>query len=146
MICYKKRENKKKNMNSIKDDILVAISGGVDSSVSTLLLKKEYEVRTLSFSIFDEQEEKTKVFKDRIRQLAKVLDVPNIFIDIHTDFKKEVICPFIDAYMSGNTPNPCVVCNREIKFKLLYDEAKNISPKCKISTGHYAQVSYKDNR
>ena len=59
-------------MNSIKDDILVAISGGVDSSVSTLLLKKEYEVRTLSFSIFDEQEEKTKVFKDRIRQLTPV--------------------------------------------------------------------------
>lgn len=145
MICYKKRENKK-NMNSLKDNILVAISGGVDSSVSTLLLKKEYEVRTLSFSIFDEQEERAKIFKDRIRQLAEILEVPNIFIDIHTDFKKEVICPFIDAYMSGNTPNPCVVCNRKIKFKLLYDEAKKISPKCKIATGHYAQVSYKDDR
>lgn len=133
-------------MKSLKNDVLVAISGGVDSTVSTLLLKKEYEVTTLSFSIFDEEEEKTKVFKDRIRQLAKVLDAPNIFIDIHTDFKKKIICPFIDEYMSGNTPNPCVWCNREIKFKLLCEKAKEISAECKIATGHYAQVGFKDNR
>lgn len=118
--------------------VLVGISGGVDSSVAAALLKEQgYEVIGLTFVFTDEFD-----CNDAIKVCEK-LNIEHHIIDYKTIFKEKIIDKFINDYKSGITPNPCVTCNKEVKFNFLYENMKQFN--CDfIATGHYAKI--KDNK
>jgi len=104
--------------------VVVGLSGGVDSSVSLLLLKKQgYQPIGLSLrynNIYSSQE----AFK-MAQKVCQKLKVPYHIIDARLEFKKKVIDYFLKFSKQGKTPNPCVICNRLVKFKALFDFALN---------------------
>ncbi len=115
--------------------IVVGLSGGVDSAVTVYLLKKSgYEV----VGVFLEMLNGEKEFK-RTEKLAKQLGIKLIKKDIQKIFKKEIIDKFVNNYKNGLTPNPCIVCNPQIKFKYLFEVADELRVE-KVATGHYARV------
>ena len=111
----------------------VALSGGVDSAVTALLLKKDYDLFGMTLRLcegFDPA---------GAEALCRRLDIPFEVLDAREGFRENVIDPFIATYESGGTPNPCIFCNRTMKFpELLRLADKNGSEK--IATGHYARV------
>ncbi len=118
----------KKNSNS---RVVVGLSGGIDSSVSLLLLKKQgYQPIGLSLRYGN--------FKTA-RKICQKLEVPYHIIDIRLEFKKKVIEYFLKLSKQGKTPNPCIICNHLVKFKALFDFAKKQGAQY-VSTGHYARV------
>ena len=117
------------------------MSGGVDSSVSALLLKKQgYDVIGGTMEIYQTE----KSIEDS-RKIAKKLDIPFHVFDFKDIFRKKVMKYFVDEYLAGRTPNPCVVCNKEVKFDALLDEVMKLDAEY-IATGHYAQIEKKDGR
>lgn len=136
--------------------IVVGLSGGVDSSVALLLLKQDgYDVSAITMKIWDKSynfETKKKHAclcpdEDEEISLAKnvcdMLEVKHEVVDLSKEYKEKVLSYFSREYIAGRTPNPCVVCNREIKFGALFDYAtKNASTK--FATGHYAINRFDD--
>lgn len=115
--------------------VLVAMSGGVDSSVAAaLLIEKGYQVSGGTIDAFFEK----KSISDA-REIAKRLDIPFYVFDFKKEFKQKIINNFIAEYNQGITPNPCVLCNQEIKFGLLMGKAKELKLDY-LATGHYATV------
>lgn len=123
--------------------VLVGFSGGADSTAAVLLLQKQgYHVAGFHFTVL---QEKINEEVDRVHSVAKQLDIRLIHQDISDEFRNKVIHPFCNAYKSGFTPNPCVLCNPLIKFKALYQTAQEMGFD-KIATGHYARIySTEDN-
>lgn len=120
-----------------KQKVIVAMSGGVDSSVSAYLLKEQgYDVVGVTFKLFLGSNESIKSAK----AVCDFLNIKHKIIDIQKEFKKEIIDYFISEYKSGRTPNPCVKCNKFIKFKTLLGVAKKLNAE-KVATGHYAQIA-----
>lgn len=124
-----------------KEKILVAMSGGVDSSVSAALLAKEgYDVTGCFLQCWKET---PQCHPDRDRadalRVAQTLGIPFLSFNFEKEYRKKVIDSFFREYKIGRTPNPDVVCNKEIKFGLLLDRAKSLGF-TKIATGHYARV------
>ena len=130
--------------------VVVAMSGGVDSAVSALLLKsKGYEVIGVHFKT--EQDAFFSKFKlthkvccspdDTMdaRKIAKKLGIELHVVDVHKEFERDVISEFVKGYEMGLTPNPCVVCNRKIKFSMLRNFSNNMNAK-HWATGHYSRV------
>ncbi len=126
--------------------IAVAISGGVDSAVAALLIKQngfEAVGVTMSFGVFPSAGYGPKQgglhdIEDAAR-ICKKLDMEHYLIDVGREMEKEVIEPFIAEYLKGRTPNPCVVCNRRLKFGLLFEQALSWGLDG-FATGHYAAV------
>ncbi len=118
--------------------VLLGMSGGVDSSVSALLLKKQgFEVLGITLNLYGDN---TKNVQDA-KKVCEKLDIKHISYDLEDKFKKYVIDDFIHCYKNAMTPNPCIECNRYIKFGAMYDIAKEFG--CEyIATGHYAKVEY----
>lgn len=114
--------------------VLIGISGGVDSSVAAALLKKQgYEVIGVTFIFTDNFD-----IKDAV-EVCKKLNIEHHIIDYKDIFKTTVIDKFINDYNRGITPNPCILCNREVKFNFLYENM--IKFNCDyIATGHYAKI------
>ncbi|MFH1643125.1 MAG: tRNA 2-thiouridine(34) synthase MnmA [Patescibacteria group bacterium] len=115
--------------------VLVGMSGGVDSSVSAFLLKKDgYDVSGVFMRLANSK--KSFNAEKEARGVAKKLGVPFVIFDLSKEFKKIVIDYFIDSYGLGITPNPCVLCNKEIKFGLLLRKAMSLGADY-LATGHY---------
>lgn len=129
---------------------LVAMSGGVDSSVAACLIKEQgYETIGITLKLFNHEDigesgEKTCCSLDDIedaRRVAETLDIPYYVLNFKDSFGEQVIRRFVDAYTDGATPNPCVDCNRYIKFARLMERAREL--RCDyVVTGHYAQIAY----
>ncbi|MCD6155639.1 MAG: tRNA 2-thiouridine(34) synthase MnmA, partial [Candidatus Atribacteria bacterium] len=124
--------------------ILVAMSGGVDSSVAALLLKKQgYQVVGVTLCLHSlPGREAASSDKKAVEDAAKVcehLGIPHMVLDFSSLFRKKVIIPFLEEYKKGYTPNPCVVCNRFIKFGELLERALSMGFDA-LATGHYARL------
>ena len=134
-------------MNNIKNEekkVLLGMSGGVDSSVSALLLKNEgFEVVGVTMELFAGSSCcNINTYLDA-KNVCKSIGIPHFTIDYKNEFKKYVIDDFINCYKNCKTPNPCIECNKFMKFGLMYEKAKELG--CNyIATGHYAKTEYSE--
>ena len=129
-------EDVKKNNNSV----LVAMSGGIDSSVAALLMKeRDYKCAGITLKLFNKAKEFNEY--DDARKIAGLLEMPYYLIDFTDAFEEEVIKRFVNAYIIGHTPNPCIDCNKFIKFKKVFEKADELGY-YNIATGHYANIIY----
>ncbi len=125
--------------------VVVAMSGGVDSSVAAALLKKEgYEVVGVTLRLFAEEKNAVKCCGGaesaaKARSSADALGIRHYFKSAQGLFSEKVIKNFVDGYLAGSTPNPCVECNRYLKFSYLADLARSMGAEY-LATGHYAEI------
>jgi tRNA-specific 2-thiouridylase len=128
--------------------VVVGMSGGVDSSVAALLLKEQgYNVIGIFMKNWDEQDENgactaTEDYED-VRRVCDQIGIPYYTVNFVKEYWDRVFTYFLDEYKKGRTPNPDVMCNKEIKFKAFLDYALKIGADY-LATGHYAQVEFKD--
>lgn len=133
--------------------ILVAMSGGVDSSVAAAILaERGFDVVGVAMRLAPEPASRSvrrrgtccshDDFEDA-RRVAERMDFPFYVIDLREDFAARVVNNFVSEYLRGRTPNPCVMCNREIKFDRLWSRARAIGADF-VATGHYARIERDD--
>lgn len=121
--------------------VFVGLSGGVDSSVSALLLKQQgYDVTGVFIQVWQPDFIECTWKEDRLdaMRVASLLDIPFITLNLEKEYKEEVIDYMIEAYRKGITPNPDVMCNRQVKFGAFYKWVQEQDSTAYIATGHYA--------
>lgn len=131
------------------------MSGGVDSSLAAFLLsesgEKGFEVIGITLKLWDYSEVGGDLYRDGrccsleamndARNICQKIGVPHYVLDFREEFKDEVISNFINEYKKGRTPNPCIICNTQIKWKLLWNKAKELGAEY-LATGHYARIKH----
>ncbi|MBR3280322.1 MAG: tRNA 2-thiouridine(34) synthase MnmA [Clostridia bacterium] len=124
--------------------VLLGMSGGVDSSVAAILLKeKGYELIGTTMELFPNSSCCNTETYNEAKKICKSLGFDHFILNFAKEFQKYVIDDFIDNYKNCSTPNPCIECNRHLKFGLMYEKAKELG--CNyISTGHYAKTEYSE--
>lgn len=126
--------------------VLLGMSGGVDSSVAALLLKEQgYEVYGATLWLCANKDNGLPDTAKGAKEVCLKLGIEHQVFDFRDQFSKQVIQRFAAAYAAGQTPNPCIDCNRYIKFKLLYQKARELGY-YHIATGHYAKIEFAANR
>ena len=133
--------------------VLVAMSGGVDSSVAAALMKSEgHEVIGVTLKLYQGPKGEsptagccTLADSEDARRVAAQLDIPYYVLDYASHFRTGVIDRFVADYRHGRTPNPCVECNRTVKFRKLLDQAQTFGCEALV-TGHYARVQREGDR
>ncbi|MFC1789766.1 tRNA 2-thiouridine(34) synthase MnmA [Patescibacteria group bacterium] len=124
--------------------VVCAMSGGVDSSLSAAILKKKgFEVIGIFMKLTDLDGQKKG--EKRARKVAKILKIHFLVLDLRKEFKKRIVNYFLSELKKGLTPNPCVVCNKEIKFGLLMEKALHLGANF-IATGHYVRIRSLTNK
>ncbi|MCW8860647.1 MAG: tRNA 2-thiouridine(34) synthase MnmA [Deltaproteobacteria bacterium] len=141
--------------DKVKKRIVIAMSGGVDSSVAAAILKEQgHEVIGVTMELWDgschgaEPQnapplQKNKDVVAEARKVAAQLNIPFHSFDLKTDFQHQVVDPFCDAYLSGLTPNPCIICNKFLKFGSLLQITKDLGAEY-LATGHYVDLARND--
>jgi tRNA-specific 2-thiouridylase len=135
--------------------VVVAMSGGVDSSLSAFLLKERgYEVIGITMKLWDYAEVGGDLHQDGrccsleamndALAVCQKLGIPHYVLDFRKEFKEKVISNFVNVYFNGRTPNPCIVCNSEMKWKILWKKAEELGANF-LATGHYAKVKLEQN-
>ncbi|MGM0439106.1 MAG: tRNA 2-thiouridine(34) synthase MnmA [Patescibacteria group bacterium] len=119
--------------------IVVGVSGGVDSSVAlTLLKEKGFSPIGVFMKFWGEENHCCGISSERrARKTCNELNIPFYTLDVRKKFKKQVVDYFLKSYKKGETPNPCIVCNKKIKFKVLFEKISEFGGS-KVATGHYA--------
>lgn len=139
----------------MKEKIVIGMSGGVDSSTAAALLKKQgYDVIGVTMRLWD-GETVDGIYQDGTccslsavedaRRVAYKLGIEYHVIDFRNEFEQYVIDYFVEEYMSGRTPNPCIACNKFLKFDAMLKKAELLGAKY-VATGHYAKVEKQDDR
>ncbi len=152
-------KTQKKKLNSLnrlsllrkeKNRVIIAMSGGIDSSIAAALLKRTgFDVIGVFMKLWMAPEKDGLIGRwnrccaleaeARARKVAKILNIPFYVFNFEKEFKKRIVDYFLDGYKKGITPNPCVVCNKEIKFGLLLEKALILGTNY-VATGHYARI------
>jgi tRNA-specific 2-thiouridylase len=129
-----------------KTKVVVAMSGGVDSSVAAAILKEQgFDVLGMMLRLWSEPGHEdtnrccTPDSMDSARRVAAILDIPFYVVDAKTPFRETVVQAFLDGYGRGETPNPCLICNRQIRWTFLLDHAVAVGAEF-MATGHYART------
>lgn len=120
----------------------MGVSGGVDSSVAAYLLQQQgYEVTGFTLKLWRDEVYGKMDFIEDAREVCRVLGIPHIVLDYSEEFRKTVIENFKTEYEKGRTPNPCIVCNKNIKFGKVFEQMEQMHYDY-VATGHYSKVFY----
>lgn len=125
--------------------VAVAMSGGIDSSVTACLLKKQgINIFGIFLQLFRDQPG-YKASEEAVTDVCRTLGIKLYILDLRDLFDREIILPFCEEYIKGRTPNPCIECNYRIKFGFMMKKAMELGA-TKIATGHYARVVYERDK
>ena len=132
----------------MRDTIVIGMSGGVDSAVAaSILVENGHNVEAVFMKNWDEEDQEfctaAEDYKDAL-QVCDILDIPLRSVDLKDQYWEKVFKVFLNECEKGRTPNPDILCNKEIKFRAFLDYALELGA-TRIATGHYAQIKTTDN-